>query len=109
MTPIEQTKKIKKRIRNYYVMGFFCASILVLCASACACWINHFKIFNTTCIKIIQLLSILPGAAAIYGKKAIPEIWTTAADSTEEKYNERIFNLVSSSGFFLAVWSFQLK
>src|ERR1700722_17735109 len=93
---IRQTKVVKKKIRKSYLKGFFGAIALTIVASTFAGVMNHQNFLNESLIKFVQLFSVVPGAAALYGKKALSEILTTGANSPEEKYNDLIFNCLSS-------------
>lgn len=105
----EQTQKTIRKINLTYLKGFLGAVILVFCAYFSAHWINHLNLLSTTTIEIIQLSSIVLAAAAIYGKKALSEIFTPGAETKEEKHNDLLFNILASLGFFLTVLAFHLK
>lgn len=106
---VQQEKEIKTRINRHYRKGLFSSFLWIMAASAIACGINHLHILNETTVIFIQLASLIPGATAIYGKKAIKEISTTGNDSPVETYNDKLFLNITSIGIFLAVWAFQLK
>ncbi len=53
--------------------------------------------------EILGLFVWITTATAMFGKKPIPEIWTTGNDTKEEKYNNRLFKCISVLGIGLSI------
>ena len=110
MPSSEQTKHINIRTIGSYLHGLRVAIILVAIAVPFADWINNsFYPLSHIWINVIQFFSVIVVAAALYGKKAIPEIWTTGNSSEAEKFNNLIFNIFSTIGFFSSILAYQLS
>lgn len=95
-------------ISKGYFRSFILVSILALIAAGLGILINEYHLLSANGILFIQVLSLVPGAAALYGQKGCAiETWTR--ETSAEKLDEKIFKCLFGVGFFLAVLAFVLK
>lgn len=104
-TTVEEHQRVKIVLFSYF-KWFLGATTLAILASLAAYEANVLQPFTAMQIKFIQILSLLPEAAAL-GQSGYIQSW--GGDSPAEKLNEWLFTTLSSLGFFLMVFSFQLE
>lgn len=102
---IDEDQKVKVVLISYS-KWFIGAATLAILASFAAYESNLYQPFSAFQIKVIQILSLLPEAAAL-GQSGGIQTW--GGKSTAERLNERLFTTLTSIGFFLMVFSFQLE
>ncbi|HSW73441.1 MAG TPA: hypothetical protein VLG44_08575 [Chlamydiales bacterium] len=96
-------KKNRKVLRSY-LESMLGATILGLLALAAARYVNQLHIFSADMIEVMQVVSLIIGAAPLYGFKE----GEVKNSSTDKSYSQ-LFKVLSSFDFFLAVWAYQLK
>lgn len=102
----EEKKKVKKVFSSYFAW-FFLTTFLAVLGTVAAHFTNTAYALQEIQIKLIQILSLILEATSLgqYGYG----IQTWGGESPAEKWNQRLFTFFSCVGFFLLVFSFQLK
>lgn len=103
---LEQNKKVKE-VWSSYFKWFMYVAVLATFASILACYLNIYLSFTALQIRIIQILSIVLEAAPL-GQRG-HNIQTWSGVSPAEKLDGLLFIVLTSIGFFLIVFSFQLE
>ena len=90
-----------------YFKWFLFAALLAGGATLAAYYLNSVQVLTLWQIKGIQILSVLPEAAALGGCGYNIQAW--GGQSKAEKLNEKLFIILSSVGFFFIVFAYQLE
>ena len=99
----------KREVWKAYASGLLGSIQLIVLASICAGLVNTYLPLGLMLIKILQLISIIPGAAALYGHRAWLLRPTTNPSPAAVSLDKKIFTQLTIASFFFAVLAFQLS
>lgn len=99
MSYIKMTKETKI-VAKSYLTGLSGSTMLAALAYVLALLINNYYRFDKTWLDLIQGIGFISAATAIYGFKDIP---TWDARAQHERWNQNLYKIFSSCGFFLAI------
>lgn len=97
-----------KKVIFSYGEGLLIATISALGIYESATFINNLNFVTKTHIIWIQVVSLIPGATALFGRLGY-EIQTWNGETTEEKFNAFLDKFLSWLGFAIALFSLLLK